>query len=442
MWPTRRTVWLLAAGVPVALLPGVADGRLWPLWLVALLGVVVAAALDAILGLPRRRLRITADAPGELFIGDRDSAVLHVIGRGWRRPVTLEAVIETDPILAPVPPQTITLARAPGATHAATDHAIDVEPRRRGNARLIAVHARWTGPLGLVERRLVVKLGAAIKVVPNIGSVRAIALRMLGSPEVAAGLKVERYLGDGTEFESLREYLPGLDHRAIDWKQSARHRKLLTQEFRAERNHQVVIAIDGGQLMAEPLAGIPRLDHAINASLLLGWFCLRTGDRVGFASFDERLRSWAEPMAGAGAFPRLRHLTADVAYRAVDTNFTLAVAELSTRLRRRSLIVLFTEVLDTISAELMIENVTRLARRHLVMFVSLRDPGVEARMHAVPATLTTMTEAVVAGDFDRERSLVFERLRQVGVHCIDTTPDRFSMAVINRYLAVKRRELF
>ena len=147
-------------------------------------------------------------------------------------------------------------------------------------------------------------------------------------------------------------------------------------------------------------------------------------------------------MAGAGAFPRLRHLTADVAYRAVDTNFTLAVAELSARLRRRSLIVLFTEVLDTISAELMIENVTRLARRHLVMFVSLRDPGVEARVRALPATATAMNEAVVASDFERERNLVFERLRQVGVHCIDTTPDKFSMAVINRYLAVKRRELF
>ena len=79
---------------------------------------------------------------------------------------------------------------------------------------------------------------------------------------------------------------------------------------------------------------------------------------------------------------------------------------------------------------------------HLVMFVSLRDPGVEARMRAVPATLTAMNEAVVAADFDRERALVFERLRQVGVHCIDTTPDKFSMAVINRYLAVKRRELF
>ncbi|HVV84310.1 MAG TPA: DUF58 domain-containing protein [Kofleriaceae bacterium] len=440
MRPTARTVWLVAAGVPVALLTAVVDARLWPLWLVALFGVLAAAGIDALLGLPRRRLRIVVEAPDEMFIGDRGTAVLRFIGRGWRRPATLEAIVEVDPLLAPIARQTVTLARASG--HAEAARPIDLEPRRRGAARILAVHARWSGPFGLVERRTVAPSSAVVRIVPNIGSVRAIALRMLGSPEFLAGLKVERYLGDGTEFESLREYLPGLDHRAIDWKQSARHRKLLTQEFRAERNHQVVIAIDGGQLMAEPLAGIPRLDHAINASLLLGWFCLRTGDRVGFASFDERLRSWAEPMGGAGAFPRLRHLTADVAYRAVDTNFTLAIAELSTRLRRRSLIVLFTEVLDTITAELMIENVTRLARRHLVMFVSLRDPGVEARMRALPSTITAMNEAVVAADFDRERAVVFERLRQVGVHCIDTTPDRFSMAVINRYLAVKRRELF
>ncbi len=447
MWPTRRTVALFAAGIPVGLLPAVVDGRLWPLWLVAVLGVVAAVAIDMLFGLPRRRMRIVVEAPAELFIGDRGTASLRCIGRGWRRAVEIEAVIEADGILGAIPVQHLALvpvATADGrrAVHAEVDHPVELVPLRRGSPRILAVHARWTGPLGLIERRLVAPQSTVIKVVPNIGSVRAIALRMLGSQEFLAGLKVERYLGDGTEFESLREYLPGLDHRAIDWKASARHRKLLTQEFRAERNHQVVIAVDGGQLMAEPLAGIPRLDHAINASLLLGWFCLRTGDRVGWASFDERLRTWAEPMSGGGAFPRLRHLSAELTYRAVDTNYTLAIAELSTRLRRRSLIVLFTEVLDTISAELMVENVTRLARRHLVMFVSLRDPGVEARMAATPTTQGVLNQAVVAADFDRERALVLERLRQVGVHCIDTTPDRFSMAVINRYLAVKRRELF
>jgi uncharacterized protein (DUF58 family) len=293
-----------------------------------------------------------------------------------------------------------------------------------------------------MERRKVEKVQVKVPVVPNIGAVRAVALRMLGSQEFLAGLKVERYIGDGTEFESLREYLPGLDHRAIDWKASARHRKLLTVEFRAERNHQVVIAVDSGQLMSEPLAGIPRLDHAINAGLILGWFCLRTGDRVGWTAFDERIRSWTEPVAGATTFPRLQRLSAEAAYRQVETNFTLTIAELSTRLRRRSLIVLFTEFLDTVTAELMVENIRRLARRHLVMFVSLRDPMVETRALVAPSTFSALHEAVVANDFIRERSVVLERLRHAGCHCIDTTPDKFSMAIINRYLEMKRRELF
>ena len=104
--------------------------------------------------------------------------------------------------------------------------------------------------------------------------------------------------------------------------------------------------------------------------------------------------------------------------------------------------MLFTDFLDTVTAELMIDNVTRLARRHLVLFVAVRDPSLETRALARPRSLGTMHEAVVAGDFVRERSIVLERLKRAGAHCIDTTPDQFSMALVNRYLDIKRRELF
>jgi uncharacterized protein (DUF58 family) len=110
--------------------------------------------------------------------------------------------------------------------------------------------------------------------------VRQAALRFMSAREFIAGSKVQAHRGEGTEFDSLREYLPGLDPRALDWKSSARHRKLLLREHRAERNHQVVMAVDTGYLMSEPLAGIPRLDHAVNAALLLGFAALKTGDRV------------------------------------------------------------------------------------------------------------------------------------------------------------------
>jgi uncharacterized protein (DUF58 family) len=444
MKPTSRCVALFVAGVPLALVVGMVHVKLWTAWIAYLGACVCAAGIDVLFALPRRRMRVVIKVPDQMFIGERDTAVISLTGAGWRRGVRVHIVPELDQDLEPQPPVVIDLAPGAegGARQATGAGELALVPRRRGELRIVALHMKWTGPLGLVERRRVEGVLAAVPVVPNIGAVRAVALRMLGSQEFLAGLKVEKYIGDGTEFESLREYLPGLDHRAIDWKSSARHRKLLTVEFRAERNHQVVIAVDGGQLMSEPLDGIPRLDHAINAGLMLGWFCLRTGDRVGWASFDERVRSWAEPVAGAASFPRLQRLSAEAHYRRVETNFTLTIAELSMRLRRRSLIVLFTEFLDTVTAELMIENIRRLARRHLVMFVSLRDPMVETRALVPPSSFAALHEAVVANDFMRERNLVLERLKQAGCHCIDTTPDKFSMAIINRYLDVKRRELF
>ncbi len=169
---------------------------------------------------------------------------------------------------------------------------------------------------------------------------------------------------------------------------------------------------------------------------------LRTGDRVGLIGFAEKIRTWAEPAGGMHAFARLQALSAEIAYHRVETNFTLALAELSTRLKRRSLVVLFTDVLDTVTAELMIANVTRLARRHLVLFVAVNDPEVESRALARPRDLESLHEAVVASGFQREREVVLERLRRAGAFCIDAAPTEFSMALVNRYIELKRRELF
>jgi uncharacterized protein (DUF58 family) len=135
-------------------------------------------------------------------------------------------------------------------------------------------------------------------------------------------------------------------------------------------------------------------------------------------------------------------MSAELEYQRVETNYTLTLAELSTRLRRRSLVVLFTDFLDTVTAELMIENVTRLARRHLVMFVAVKDPSLDTRALAAPRSLDLLHEAVVASDFARERGVVLERLRRAGAHCLDATPAELTMSLVNRYLEIKRRELF
>ena len=438
MRPTLRLILVVIAVLPLAVVPAVAGAGAFPLWLAVVAVVLGLMLLDAALGAPRRKVEVSARATPQIFIGDEGELTVTVRVAGARTP-DLELVPEVDgEVVRPAPARFRLTA---DGSHATAVVRFPLRPLRRGTPRVVGVHLRWTGPLGLIERRWRRGLDLPVAVVPNLGAVRAMALRMLSNRDFMAGLKVEQYLGDGSEFDSLREYVPGLDHRAIDWKASARHTKLLCTQFRAERNHQVIVAIDGGQLMSEPLAGIPRLDHAVNAGLLLSWLCLKTGDRVGLLGFDEKVRTWTEPTGGMHAFARLTRVSADLAYRRVESNYTLALAELAQRVKRRSLVVLFTDFLDSITAELMIENVTRLARRHLVLFVAVGDPAVDGWARRAPRSLADLHEAVVAGGFGRERRLVLERLRRAGAMVIDTTPEHFSLAVINRYLDIKRREL-
>jgi uncharacterized protein (DUF58 family) len=433
--PTPRAVALAAALFPVALAPALVHPRLVGVWLVAAALVGVALGLDALLALAPARLTVALEAPESVAVGEPAAATLAL--RAPRAVRGVEVLVDLHEDLAPQPPRTLDL---PGGG-AAVRVELPLVARRRGRPTLDEAWIRWSGPLGLARRVKRVPLARPVAVVPSLRPVRAAALRFSGSRELTAGVQVERFVGDGSEFDALVEYVPGLDHRAISWKASARHRRLLCQEFRAERNHQVVLALDTGHLMAEPLAGVPRLDHAVTSALLLAWVSLKLGDRVGLYGFDRAARAWAEPQGGLGAFPRLKALSAGLDYSSDETNFTLGLTELSARLRRRSLVVIFTEFVDTVTAELMVENLSRLARRQLVLFVSMRDPALDGAALARPRRLGDVYRSVVASDLVRERERVLARLRRMGVLCIDAAPGQVSSRLLNRYLDVKRREL-
>jgi len=433
MRPSIRCILLCAGGVPVALLATLVSRGLWTVWAAFFGTTVLLCAFDVVFGVARRRVRLEIEAPETLYVGDRAPLVVR-IGVADRMRPAVEVLADLSPNLERQP-----LARV-DPTDEETRHEIPLVPLRRGKARVHTLWLRWTGPLGLVRRTLKRPCGIEIPMIPNIKAVRQAALRFFSERQFLSGQKVERYVGDGSEFESLREYVKGLDHRALNWKASARHRKLLCEEFRAERNHQVILALDTGHLMGQPLAGIPKLDHAINAGLLLSYVCLRTGDRVGWFTFDAQVRSYTEPGGGTATFRRLRQQTSSVAYSTAETNFTLALTDLSARLRRRSLVVLLTDFVDTITAELMIENLARMSRRHLVLFVTLRDPALAEIAHERPATLDGLHRAVVAADFVREREVVLRKLARLGVQTIDVPPHRVTTDLLNRYLDVKRRE--
>lgn len=432
--PTLRAVAVFAAGIPLAFAILLADPEAWPYVPAYLFLCCFALLADTALSLPPRALNVQVNPPALLYIGRQD-----VFGVRLRAESELRAVIEmlcdVDPNLA----QPAKLrARLNGAGEA--EVAFPLEPLRRGKARIESLWLRWPGPLGLVRRLRVVQVEAEIPVTPDIKAVQQTAVQFV-DPTALYGVKPQRQQGEGSEFEALREYVPGLDPRSIDWKHSARHMNLLCKEYRSERNHQIVLAFDTGHLMSEPLDGMAKLDHAVNAGLQLGYVSLRAGDRIGVYGFDSQVRQFSQPTAGVGTFWRLQRAASELDYSQDETNFTLGLSSLAGRLDRRSLIVLQTEFVDTITAELMLENVERLSGRHLVVFVSLQDPQLEATLDGAPATLDTLSRAVIADEFLRERRLVLERLRRLGVHCLDVRADQVGPALINRYLEIKRREL-
>ena len=162
----------------------------------------------------------------------------------------------------------------------------------------------------------------------------------------------------GSEFEALRDFATGLDRRSIDWKHSARYHKLIAKEYKIEQNHNLILAIDCGHVMREPVDGVPKLDHAINAALLLAYQALREGDRVGIYGFDAEPRVYLPPRAGRESFARVQRTLSELEYSLKEPNFAFSFTRLMTELRQPSIIIVLSDFLESVSAELMVENNT------------------------------------------------------------------------------------
>ncbi len=245
--------------------------------------------------------------------------------------------------------------------------------------------------------------------------------------------------GEGTVFEALAEYQPGMDRRRIDWKSSARHAHLYAKEFEAERNNQIVFAFDCGQSMCEPVEGLPRIDRAVSAALATSYVALKGGDKVALFGFAARPELFTPFVTDAREFPRLQQAAAGLDYHAQEPNFTLALATLAGRLARRSLIVVFSDFTDPTSAELMIESIGRLTSRHLVIFVTLRDEELDSIAQAPPEDLQALAMATTADALLRQRALVLSRLRALGVDVVEAPHGQIGTRLIDQYLTIKRK---
>lgn len=433
--PTRRAVMLFAASLPLTWLILYFYSMFWPLVLCTSVVMALVIALDAAFLLPRHLLEAEVRAPLVCLLGDVLDVEVVVRTPRHRRPMYVGIIIDLDSEEEPHACGRVLLHDGQQALCTLSLH-----PRLRGTLTIAQLTLHWRGRLGLVLHSRIKECRIEVKVLPNARSIESAAIEFF-SRESLFGLKVQREKGSGTEFEALREYVAGMDSRFIDWKHSARHRALLCKEFRTERNHHIILGIDTGYLMQERIGDLTRLDHAIHAGLLLSWIALRGGDVVGSFAFDSTMRHFLPPERGTHTYAHMQHALAMLPYSQDETNFAMGMTELINRLKRRSLVVLMSEFVDTVTAELMIENLQQLARRHVVVFASLKDPYVEAMANQAPADLDAVARGVVAFEFMRERAGVLERMHRLGIHCIDVDAPAFSLALLNRYLVIKQREL-
>jgi uncharacterized protein (DUF58 family) len=280
-----------------------------------------------------------------------------------------------------------------------------------------------------------------VAVFPNVVAIRRIQLSLRRGLRAMAGMRRARPPGASTAFAGLRDYVRGDDVRRVSWTATARRDRPVVVEVEAERGQQVIIAIDCGRLMTAPAGELDKLDHAVNAALMLAWVAQAFGDRVGMMTFDDRVTSFIKPERGPAQLRRITEALYAVRPGYVEPDFGHAMTHLALRVGRRSMVVLLTDVQDPQASRELVAHALRLAARHLVLVVAMSDPAVLTARDAPIDTSNRAYEWAAAEEFVASRRESFELLRRGGVVGLDVVAGRLSPALVERYLELKERAL-
>jgi uncharacterized protein (DUF58 family) len=316
-----------------------------------------------------------------------------------------------------------------------------VQPVRRGDYEFGNLNIRWQGPLGLILRQQRVEAAEPVKVYPNLLNVRRYDLLLRRNRLQEIGLRHTRMFGEGTEFERLREYLPDDQFSRIDWKATARRHRPVTVEYQTERSQNVVAVLDTGRMMQSPVNQIAKLDYVINAVLFLAYVATGKGDKIGLMTFADDVGRFIAPRQGRGQFYRMLEMLYAVEPQPVEPDYRKAFSYLALKQRKRSLVVIFTDLSGGLSMQMLVSHVSVLARRSLPLVVTISDPDIQAASTQKPGDSLSVYQRAAAAKLLDERRIVLETLQRQGVLTLDVAANKLSIAVINRYLELKAKTL-
>lgn len=322
---------------------------------------------------------------------------------------------------------------------ASTEARYHVQPLARGDYTFGAVNLRYSSILGTFRRQARYELAADIRVYPNVLDVRKYDLLARRGLLMELGLRNARLGGAGTEFERLRDYTPDDEYRRINWKATARRSRPIAVEYETERSQHIVYVLDTGRLMRPPIGELAKLDYAINAALLASYVATLRGDQVGLLTFADEVGVYLAPAKGRSQFYSMLELLYNVRSEPVEADYGRALGYLGVKNKRRSLIVIFTDLVTLDAAQPLIAYTARLALRHLPLVVTMHDPHIAAMARAPATSAAAVYERAVAERLVDERRVILDTLNRAGVLTLDVEADKLSIAVINKYLELKSR---
>jgi uncharacterized protein (DUF58 family) len=433
--PQPRLLWAIAIGAALIAL-SIASPVLGVVAVAYHVGLVLVLARDVALLPARAGYRVQRHVPEPFSLGELEEVQV-VIENPAAAGLTARVADHAPAELNPFPRELAGRFDASGRLAVS----YSTSSPRRGAFRFGPVDLQVSREDGWWRRQVKLSQPDEVAVFPNVVAIKRVQLTLRRGLRAMAGLRRARPPGASTAFAGLRDYVRGDDVRRVSWTATARRDRPVVVEVEAERGQQVMIAVDCGRLMTAPAGELDKLDHAVNAALMLAWVAHAYGDRVGLMTFDDRVTGFIKPERGSSQIRRLTESLYAVKSDYVEPDFGHAFTHLALRLGRRSMVVVLTDVQDPEASKELVAHCLRLAARHLVLVVAMSDPAVLNARDQPVTTSSRAYEWAAAEEFVASRRESFELLRRGGVLGLDVVAGRLSPALVERYLELKERAL-
>jgi uncharacterized protein (DUF58 family) len=426
---TGRVPLLLLLGlVAVLVRPGGSTVLLW------LLVVVVLVGADVLLAVSPKTLTVERTSPGRVRVGHEATSLVSLHNPGSRAASLL--VRDAWQPSAGARDNRHRLRLGAG-DHVALSSVL--QPVRRGELTAYGVTVRSYGPIGLAARQRTSRVAASLRALPPFESRKHLPSRLARLRDLD-GRSAVRVRGQGTEFDSLREYVAGDDVRSIDWRASARNRNVVVRTWQPERDRRVVLVVDTSRVSAGRVDDVPRLDSAMEAALLLTALAARAGDRVDVVAGDRRVRTRLRLAGARDATSRLEDAFSGLYPEIAEADWTALAGAVQAFGRQRALVCLLTPLEPSAVEEGLLPVLPVLVAHHRVVLASVRDPEL-GRMAGTREGLDDVYAAAAAEQTLTRRRATADLLETLGVHVLDVPADELPPALADHYLSLKAQGL-